>query len=488
MLVQESVQSPVIRAYRNSHFFLQPLFSRILLVVQDLFLRLKQFIQRFSYILPWAIEGYYSIEEYINSPATQVMFARKKVMGKEYCIKRWRPCSNGLYETKEQDRRTQYTINGWDFNCQFAPNVYKGIVPIQMFDKKVFLGKNAAQLYNFEKDVEYALVMRRLDRTWQLDYQLHPKRYGTKKGMNFLAREIAQMHKRLRKARSKQWGSATAIKKKWCDKNRPLFSKCLDKLLYLGQDVTVYQFITDVMDKASTYYTAAFDQRSKEHIKRCHGDLKATNLWICPENLSSFSEGVPPKLLALDCVDFEPQFYYIDTLSDVAMLAVDIEVTIPRYVLGEDVIEQAYQHSQHFLNSYLLAAEEMTKVETNVNALLEYYMTEKALICAYMNILFDIDENVELGKKYLASAARHAKLLQQRMEKAEGFSKISKTRKRDPQQDHLLSSNKHNKKRDSLKAKEVGKRKLNVLAKTNTLTPSKAIPHEGVNTALHSGL
>jgi aminoglycoside phosphotransferase family enzyme len=69
-----------------------------------------------------------------------------------------------------------------------------------------------------------------------------------------------------------------------------------------------------------------FEKRHQDkHIKRCHGDLKTSNLWICSSKGTTQTE---EQFVALDCIDFNLDFCNIDTLSDVAMLAVDLEMRL----------------------------------------------------------------------------------------------------------------------------------------------------------------
>jgi aminoglycoside phosphotransferase family enzyme len=168
------------------------------------------------------------------------------------------------------------------------------------------------------------------------------------------------------------------------------------------------------MALANASYTELFQQRHEDHhIMRCHGDLKTTNLWIKPQ--SSYLFGLikqPPRLIALDCVDFNPEFCHIDTLSDVAMLAIDLEMHLSRDWL--DVNECSKMQKQegerlarNFLDFYLC---EMQEDSEKWGPLLEYYMTEKSMVCAYVSILFD--KNPLNSKKYLEVAFVHAQRLE----------------------------------------------------------------------------
>jgi aminoglycoside phosphotransferase family enzyme len=129
-----------------------------------------------------------------------------------------------------------------------------------------------------------------------------------------------------------------------------------------------------------------------------------TNLWVRSFPVPYFQS----KLLALDCIDFKPEFCYIDTLSDVAMLVVDLERLYPRET----------KLTKRFLHTYLSNMQENLKF---VEPLLEYYLTEKAIVCSYVSILFDDqqdDQEHELGKKYLQIAHRHAQRLRELVEDA----------------------------------------------------------------------
>ncbi len=63
--------------------------------------------------------------------------------------------------------------------------------------------------------------------------------------------------------------------------------------------------------------------------------------------------------------------------------------------------------AKHFLLTYLLAVQENSEVAW---PLLEYYMTEKAMVCAYVSILYDMLP--DQGEKYLNIALSHAQKLE----------------------------------------------------------------------------
>ena len=107
--------------------------------------------------------------------------------------------------------------------------------------------------------------------------------------------------------------------------------------------------------------------------------------------------------LALDCIDFNPEFCHIDTLSDVAMLVVDIEVHSTNWTVMHKNMKYGQSFANYFLDCYL---REMKESSMDAWPLLRYYMTEKAMVCAYVSILYD--RQPELGERYLDIARSHA--------------------------------------------------------------------------------
>jgi aminoglycoside phosphotransferase family enzyme len=166
-------------------------------------------------------------------------------------------------------------------------------------------------------------------------------------------------------------------------------------------------------------------QQSPWHQTVGHGDLKTTNLWVEPEKPYFCGlKKLPRRLIALDCVDFNPEFCHIDTLSDVAMLTIDLEMYISNRLkihANWQEVEEA-ELAQHFLEYYQRVIQENSE---KWKPLLEYYMTEKSMVCAYVSILYD--ERPVAGERYLEVTLNHAQRLQKLLESAE--SELSNTSK-----------------------------------------------------------
>jgi aminoglycoside phosphotransferase family enzyme len=369
-----------------------------------------QFILLQRFFLNYLI---YTIEEQIYSTATRIIFTRSKRTDLPICLKVWQKCNNELYDTEDTTKCIDYLLEGLKFNRCLAPRIYLGIAQIE-------ISENAQNTQDFQRGwlirhpqksklmpgQRYALVMLRLDENWRLDHQLRSDKLGTRDGIEFLAREVARIHQSLKEA-PLDFGKPDSIAMK-LTLNICLFNDALNRLAENHENIEKYRRIGDLMEHACEALVRDFEQRYRDgHIKRCHGDLKATNLWVQDKSLLLGRKKFRRRLLALDCIDFNPEFCHIDTLSDIAMLAIEIEMRIKIWPSEDVKVQHQESPVQHFLYTYLKKAQE--DCET-LWPLLHFYMIEKSMICAYMCILFD--HLPTLSEKYLEVAFYHAQELE----------------------------------------------------------------------------
>ncbi len=356
----------------------------------------------------------YPIDINLTSSATRVMFNTSDPTKQQICLKMWLECHNELYNTGDVTKQTKFLLEGLAFNRKFSGDIYYGIVQV-LIDKpnKLKCGPliENPTLEKLVFDRPHALVMKRLEEEWRLDHQFQSEKLGNKSGMEFLAFQVADMHKKLERSLT-AFGTPELIADK-LDFNIEQFHKALDKRrnnpqilansAFSNSDMMWIKSASILLRLVSKAHQQEFKKRRREgHIKRCHGDLKAANLWICPPyNKSQLQK----RLVALDCVDFNPEFCNIDTLSDVAMLATDLEMRLENVAENRNGKLSGQPLTSHFLQTYLNATGE----NETVWPLLEYYMTEKAIVCAYMSILYD--ELPTLGEKYLKVILMHSQEL-----------------------------------------------------------------------------
>lgn len=368
---------------------------------------------------------YYPFEDEIVLTTTRVIFTRSKRSGARICLKLWQRTAKEVCDDQLIVRSDEYLLEGLEFNKKFAPHIYLGIASVIIHDdKKIQRGSliwnpRKEQLPGGKNGERNALVMRTLESHQRLDRQLNDRKVD----VAFLAREVARMqhiaYKPSNENAYRVYGTPASIASK-LELNIGFFLEAVNRLYPGGRDR--YKSICSALERSCEVFAPLFVARYQEgHIKRRHGDLKATNLWV-RRVIFPFPRR---RLRALDCIDFNPALCYIDTLSDVAMLAVDLErLTLSELPERKATIDLEYLNppilpEQKLAYSFLLTyLNEMQESFAEVEPLLEYYMTEKAAVCAYVSILFDV-HNYDLGKQYLQIACVHAQRLDECIRRAQ---------------------------------------------------------------------
>ncbi|GHO75759.1 hypothetical protein KSD_35300 [Ktedonobacter sp. SOSP1-85] len=367
----------------------------------------------------------YTIQKRLISPATIVLKVADKTSHK--CIKLWRPFKNDIYDTVDTNKNNIYTLQGLAFNRQFAPEVYLGIAPIispfHEYARTITLGTllSAPTEDDLKANKKYAVVMDFLNQDWRLDQQIRRRSLPTEEDIEFLAKEIAHMHEQARPV-SSSYGSLEELSNKW-ELNKKHLKEALTHPSLERIDKTLIKSLNisaslNTMDNALEIYKKEFLARSL-CLKHCHGDLKTNNLWLIPKPLSVSEtkqnnagndtklEWKSKRLKVLDCIDFNPLFSYIDPLSDAAMLIMDLEEQLTS-LTKTDLPKRC---GDAFLKEYLTHTTKNTDTfdKGYLIPIMEFYIAEKAIVCAYVSILSD--RRPHLGLRYLLIAQKHINTL-----------------------------------------------------------------------------
>nr|BBH89128.1 hypothetical protein KTC_38790 [Thermosporothrix sp. COM3] len=303
----------------------------------------------------------------------------------ELCLKWLQAYKDGIYDFTESIQRRKALLEGYTFNRKLTPHIYLGIAPlkyvedlceggrieigdlIQEQDFRTYLNEKSN---HFEQEIEYALVMKCPSNPdgW-LDCQLKKHDFALQpEKLVKLARDIASIHQQLEPA-PPDFGTIARLQGKLNVNLKCLYSVCRA----LGLEAEEPEAAIAVPLKAALHrYQWLFKQRwERKHIKRCHGDLKANNIYL---NITDQTFDV----WIIDCIDFDKRsdFYYIDTLSDLAMLL----VSILRHL--------EWKQWGILLNTFFDAYSFSSEIKA-YEPLLWYYMAEKAIVCAYTSLFYD---------------------------------------------------------------------------------------------------
>jgi aminoglycoside phosphotransferase family enzyme/predicted kinase len=100
-------------------------------------------------------------------------------------------------------------------------------------------------------------------------------------------------------------------------------------------------------------------RKQQGHVRECHGDLHLSNMTL-----------INGKVILFDCIEFNPKLRWIDVISEVAFLVIDL------LHFGYD------RFAYRLLNHYLQRTGDYQGV-----ALLRYYLVYRALVCAKISLL-----------------------------------------------------------------------------------------------------
>ncbi|MGZ8947449.1 MAG: bifunctional aminoglycoside phosphotransferase/ATP-binding protein [Methylococcaceae bacterium] len=100
-------------------------------------------------------------------------------------------------------------------------------------------------------------------------------------------------------------------------------------------------------------------RRQKGYVRECHGDLHLSNMTL-----------IDGKVTLFDCIEFNPMLRWIDVMSEVAFLVIDL-------------LHFGYEcYAYRLLNHYLQRSGDYRGL-----ALLRYYLVYRALVCAKVSLL-----------------------------------------------------------------------------------------------------
>ncbi|HEY6921835.1 MAG TPA: hypothetical protein VI653_00080, partial [Steroidobacteraceae bacterium] len=236
-----------------------------------------------------------------------------------YKIKR--PVCFPFLDLRSLERRAFFCHEELRLNRRFAPQLYMDVCPI------VSVGGSARVAEAGEgTPIEYAVKMSQFSRDEELDNLLTEARIAPVELAAF-GRELAAIHGDLPVAAPPQpWGDPQAV--------HDIIVKNLDECVQASTAFDGASAVRSLRPQLEQCLQALspwmFDRREDGRVRECHGDLHAANI----VRLES-------KLVAFDCLEFEPSFRWLDVADEVAFLLADLDAR--GYPL----------HEQAFLDGYL---------------------------------------------------------------------------------------------------------------------------------------
>lgn len=221
----------------------------------------------------------------------------------KFAYKIKKPVNLGFLDFSDLEKRHHFCTEELRLNKRLTPRMYLNVVP-------VVLGANGVRMGGQGEVIDYAIQMRRFEQDDRLDHMFEKNRL--KPGhIDSLASMLANFHQHLPPATpDSPFGSAEAIFAP-IEENftqlAPLVQSEADKVQLdslRAWSRSTFKQLSSVLD----------ERKANGYVRECHGDLHLANLAILDK-----------KIVAFDCLEFNPSLRWIDLMSEVAFLTMDLE-------------------------------------------------------------------------------------------------------------------------------------------------------------------
>jgi uncharacterized protein len=303
------------------------------------------------------------------------------LLTKRFAYKIKKPVKTTFLDFSSLKKRESFCREEIKINSILAPDVYLDVVPLVEGEKEILIEEKG-------KTIDYAVKMKRLDLSKQMDQML-------KKNLlkEFHVQEIA-------KAISKFHSKAEVIGKGWEFEQLPeefnnilSFSDAITK--YIGRrEAEKVERIAGTINKFLFKYEEFFLERcEKGFVRNCHGDLHSANIFLYK------------KPVIFDRIEFNERFRHIDILDELAFFCMDLESYGKKILSGK------------FLKYYIQASD--LNYEKREMKVFNYYKCYRANVRAKVNLLraaqeedkTQLKKDINAAKKYLELMYEYGRIL-----------------------------------------------------------------------------
>ncbi len=259
--------------------------------------------------LPSALAGLLSPEAYPH-PADRIELVETHIswvlLAGDYAYKIKRPVRYSFIDLTAPERRRFFCEEELRLNRRFAPELYFRVCRIVAPNGKAIIESRD----DSDRTIEYAVQMHRFPAVDELDNLIDGRRVEPPELESF-GRALAQIHARLPAASAaSKWGRPAEI-----------HAQIIRNLLDCAEAATVFGTRNDILAlrgaleerlPASAVWMAA--RRANGRVRECHGDLHCRNI-----------VRLRGRLVAFDCLEYEPAFRWIDVADEIAFLSSDLK-------------------------------------------------------------------------------------------------------------------------------------------------------------------
>lgn len=262
-----------------------------------------------------------------------------------------KPVNFGFLDFSTLEKRRFYCHEEVRLNQRYSKDIYIAALPI-VYDNGSIRLSDPEEVAAREdiRIIDYTVKMHQFDRNQELD-KAHDRHALDRDTCEALAATLAATHQHAQQADTeKPYGNPDIVQ-----------SPILDNFNYLNQrlqdphtQVKVDQLRAWTDEQFPQLEPIMIDRKAQGFVKECHGDLHLGNITRIKGALTFF-----------DCIEFNPEFRWIDTQSELAFLLMDLEA------------RTGFTQAHWVLNRYLADSGDYTGL-----GLLNYYKVYRALVRA----------------------------------------------------------------------------------------------------------
>ena len=281
------------------------------------------------------------------------------VLTGSFAYKFKKPVNFGFLDFSSLEKRRKACEQELRLNLRTAPGIYLGLVVLVESGDGLALVE-AGDNPELANVVEFGVRMLEFAQSSQLDRQFEAGRLGGA-DMDRVAATIAALHESAAIADAGQpWGDPETVVQPARENFRHLYELAPNEGETLDQ-------IKHWSEAEFAAHQSLFRQRKLDgRVRECHGDLHLSNL-----------VRIGSEILAFDCIEFDPALRWIDVLSDVAFLHMDLAV------------RQRADLAFRFLNAYLERGGDYAGA-----GVLPFYISYRSMVRAKVAALQLLDEGL----------------------------------------------------------------------------------------------
>ena len=278
----------------------------------------------------------------------------------KYAYKVKKPVNFGFLDFSTLELRHECCEQELRLNRRLAPDIYLEVVSITAT-------KNRPTINGEGEIVEYAVRMSQFPQSAQFDNMLAAGTLNVDH-IDALAHMVAEFHQSIDVANaSMDFGNTESVYGP-VEENFVQINEHMDTHAYADSLSQLQQWSRTEFDRLEPVFV---QRKQSGFIRECHGDMHLRNLiWL---------DGAPS---AFDCIEFNPQLRWIDVISEVAFLMMDLQD------------RQQPRLANRFINTYLEATGDYAGL-----AVLPYYLCYRAMVRAKVDALRLEQNNISAEEK-----------------------------------------------------------------------------------------